>query len=67
MENGKVVETGTHDELIERRGPYREMWTSQVGVLPQREGMCPEKPPATDSGEDKDKMNKNGGDVIEYS
>ncbi|MDR3283395.1 MAG: peptidase domain-containing ABC transporter [Candidatus Methanoplasma sp.] len=66
MEEGKVVESGTHDDLIEREGPYREMWTSQVGDLPQRKGRRPAKPPATGKIEKKDKTEKNDGDVIEY-
>ena len=31
MENGKVIEVGNHDELMERKGYYYELWSSQTG------------------------------------
>lgn len=31
LENGQVVESGTHDELVELRGLYFAMWRQQVG------------------------------------
>jgi ABC-type multidrug transport system fused ATPase/permease subunit len=30
IDNGEVVEDGTHDELIERNGVYANLWNSQV-------------------------------------
>jgi subfamily B ATP-binding cassette protein MsbA len=37
MEGGRVVETGTHDELVARRGKYARMFQTQlVGDEPQR-------------------------------
>ena len=32
MEDGEVVETGTHDELRGRPGRYRELWAAQADV-----------------------------------
>ena len=32
MDDGEVVETGTHDELWARRGRYFELFRSQVGI-----------------------------------
>jgi ATP-binding cassette subfamily B protein len=29
VQGGKVVETGTHDELLERHGSYYAMWNAQ--------------------------------------
>lgn len=35
IENGAIVEDGTHEELIERRGVYASLWNSQVsGFIP---------------------------------
>lgn len=31
MEDGEVVERGTHEELLERGGTYRNLWNVQVG------------------------------------
>jgi ATP-binding cassette subfamily B protein len=31
LERGRVVETGSHDELVEARGLYYAMWRQQVG------------------------------------
>ena len=30
MEGGRVVETGTHDELVARRGKYARMFRTQL-------------------------------------
>ena len=30
MDDGKIVEIGTHDDLIKNKGKYAEMWTSQA-------------------------------------
>ena len=42
LERGRVVETGSHDELVEARGLYYAMWRQQVG---EREPW-PARPPA---------------------
>ncbi len=31
LEKGKIVESGTHDNLVEKRGLYYAMWRQQVG------------------------------------
>ncbi len=31
MENGKIVECGTHDELIQKEGTYQKLWKVQTG------------------------------------
>ena len=31
LERGRVVETGSHDELVEQRGLYYAMWRQQIG------------------------------------
>ncbi len=31
LEKGKIAETGTHDELVEKKGLYYAMWRQQIG------------------------------------
>jgi ATP-binding cassette subfamily B protein len=31
LEQGKIVETGTHDELLGQKGLYFAMWRQQIG------------------------------------
>ena len=31
LERGRIVETGRHEELLERKGLYYAMWRQQVG------------------------------------
>ena len=38
FDHGKIIEDGTHQELIEKRGHYCQLWNSQVGgFLPERQ------------------------------
>jgi ATP-binding cassette subfamily B protein len=32
LDGGRIVEDGTHRELLERRGPYAELWRSYLGT-----------------------------------
>ena len=32
MEHGSIVEQGTHDELLARRGPYYDLYNSQFAA-----------------------------------
>ena len=32
MRDGSVVETGTHDQLVEKGGFYASLWNSQFAV-----------------------------------
>ena len=32
MEQGQLVEWGTHEELLERNGPYTSLWRVQMGI-----------------------------------
>ena len=48
LERGRIVETGSHDELVEKRGLYYAMWRQQIGErgpwgAPQREAPAPEE------------------------
>lgn len=38
LEAGRVVEAGTHDELVSRPGPYADLWAVQTGVLADEVG-----------------------------
>ena len=31
LERGRIVESGRHDELLERKGLYYAMWRQQIG------------------------------------
>ncbi len=44
LEKGRIVETGTHQELVELKGLYYAMWRQQIGERPRA---VPLKPPAT--------------------
>ena len=48
LERGRIVETGSHDELVEKRGLYYAMWRQQIGErgawgAPRREAPAPEE------------------------
>ena len=33
MDEGSIIEQGTHHELLERRGRYYELWNMQQGIF----------------------------------
>lgn len=38
LDKGEIIETGTHDELLEQNGQYAKMWTHQQGGFLEGEG-----------------------------
>jgi len=49
LERGRIVETGSHDELVEGRGLYYAMWRQQIG---EREPRVPPPAPERSAGPD---------------
>ena len=39
MDNGKIVETGVHEELLPQKGKYAEMWEAQAESYALQENM----------------------------
>lgn len=37
LENGKIIESGTHDELLSKKGYYYDIYTLQAGSVPQQD------------------------------
>ena len=33
MDAGRIVEQGTHDQLLHQTGPYTDLWRVQAGLL----------------------------------
>jgi ATP-binding cassette subfamily B protein len=53
LERGRIVETGSHDELVEKRGLYYAMWRQQIGerdpwAMPKPAASAPEEAAALD-------------------
>jgi len=41
MEEGRIVEQGTHDELLERRGEYFDLYNAQFVGAVEEEDLAP--------------------------
>ena len=53
MDHGKIVERGTHDELMAKDGKYAELWNMQQGIYRRREPVA-KQPAAAAVVEDDD-------------
>ena len=58
MDEGRIVEQGTHDELMAKEGKYYALWNLQQGIFRKREEPKPvvETAPAPDDEDDDDSM-----------
>lgn len=49
LDNGEIIERGTHDSLIEKGGAYRKLWNMQQGIFEEEEErICNEAEEETD-------------------
>jgi ATP-binding cassette subfamily B protein len=37
LNHGRLVDTGTHEDLLRREGLYRDLWMQQAGSLAAKE------------------------------
>jgi ATP-binding cassette subfamily B protein len=43
LEKGKIVEQGTHEELVDKKGLYYAMWRQQIGERKPVSSVMPEE------------------------
>lgn len=60
MDHGSIVEQGSHEELLEKKGKYYQLWEMQQGNFTVREEKAEESASVTEIPE-------NMGDVISYT
>ena len=60
MDHGSIVEQGSHEELLEKKGKYYQLWEMQQGNFTVREEKAEESVSVTEIPE-------NMGDVISYT
>lgn len=48
--NGKIVEQGSHDDLIHSKGKYHDLWSKQIFVKPVNNRSRSRSPQKRDSG-----------------
>ena len=54
MDEGRIVEQGTHDELMAKQGKYYALWNLQQGIFRKREEPKPVVETAAPAQDDED-------------
>jgi ATP-binding cassette subfamily B protein len=70
MDDGKIVESGTHEELVDADGMYADMWYSQVGRPSDPKKETPKKKDTDRPSKKKEPVRVNdirGDEDIEYN
>ncbi len=56
LENGEIMEQGTHEELLEKEGRYYQLWEMQQGNFLIREEEVTKEPEAVEDEDDEDAL-----------
>ena len=53
MDKGRIQESGNHDELLTRKGPYYHLYMSQYSFMKDADELAEEEKEAADNPDDR--------------